>query len=140
MRILAIIEDIAGSCPWLTRSTLGEFCAPACGRLWPDSEESANLEQVRLLCVVKHAPVGTPPKPAPGLPASRSVRQRYPRACVSFRRCSRRDLPAASFLRMDQGGRDYGQRVAPSGNVFERREASRVSAETRVSSRLIRIK
>src|SRR5439155_1540325 len=34
-RILAIIEDIAGSCPWLTRSTLGEFCAPACGRLWP---------------------------------------------------------------------------------------------------------
>ena len=33
-----------------------------------------------------------------------------------------------------------GQRVAPSGNVFERREASRVSAETRVSSRLIRIK
>ena len=62
-------------------------------------------------------------------------------ACLrQFSECSRRDLPAASFLRMDQGGRDYGQRVAPSGNVFERREASRVSAETRVSSRFIRVK
>jgi hypothetical protein len=89
---------------------------------WPASDESANLEQVRLLWV-KHAPVGTPTKPAPGLPASRSARQSYPRACVSFRRCSRRDLPAASFLRIDQGGRDYGQRAAPSGNVFERRKS-----------------